>query len=118
MESSPLGDSAEARCVAEQAVSVLAFDASMALGEVVFSDEELVVIGQAAMACADVTHVVTEVLGDLYAPEDAACIHEHVADTFSHRTIGAVVVGTDPIAYEGFFEAVADTSTDCPGIDS
>ena len=32
--------------------------------------------------------------------------------------VGAVVVGADPIAYEGFFEAVADTAAACPAFDT
>lgn len=118
VESSPLDDSAAARCVAEAVAEAIDFDLSVSLEATVFSDEELGIIGQAATTCADTDDVVIGVLRDLYAPEDASCIQEHVAETFSYRTIGAVVVGADPIAYEGFFEAVADTTIDCPGIDS
>lgn len=117
VESSPLGDADAARCVAEEVVSTTGLGPSASLDEVVFTDDELAVIGEAATACADMSRVVLEVLGDVYESDDASCIEEHVPDTFTNRTIGAVIVGTDPIAYEGFFEAVADTIDSCPGFD-
>lgn len=118
VEASPLADVDAAECVARAVVSTLEMDPSVPLHDVVFGDEELVVIGQAATSCAETERVVIEVLGGVYASEDASCIAEHVSDTFSNRTIGAVVVGADPIAYEGFFEAVADTAASCPTVDN
>ncbi len=117
VEASPLADADAAVCLARAIVNTIEIDSSTSLDEVVFSDEGLVVIGQAAASCADTERVIIEVLSDVYEPDHASCIEEHVSDTFTNRTIGAVVVGVDPIAYEGFFEAVADTAASCPEFD-
>lgn len=118
VEASPLADADAAECVANAVVNAIEMDPSVPLPDVVFGDEELAVIGQAATSCADTERVVIEVLGDVYESDHASCIAEHVSDTFGNRTIGAVVVGADPIAYEGFFEAVADTAAACPAFDT
>ncbi len=123
VDGSPLHGLDEARCAAAGVVDALdthqlidlgaQADASAPIDPAAFSDDDLIVVASAAVDCVALGAIVPGILDALRPPVDTACVDRALPDGFRNRTIGAFLVGADPIAYEAFFETLTLAEEAC-----